>query len=621
MERNGSGIPCRYFFLRKILLVCFFLLTGVVFCTRAYADDGIADKIRGKLESVQPPGKLWVGCEIVHANGDLIAFYKEHNFAPVWMNEWGLNDLGRGLPAQLADARLQGLDPDDYHLRCINSGISSLSSSLDIKKQPDMEKLADLDILMTDAFMVYASNLSIGKVDPEQLYPLWFSKKEKTDILVALDKLISTRDLAGTIRSFAPDHEQYWRLVDAARDMQDVIDAGGWPELPDGEDIRPGQRNRQVAMLRRRLRISGELKRRKTVAGPDFYDKVLEIAVKKFQLFHGLEPDGLVGPNTRAELNVSAVQRRDQILLNLERWRWLHHKWEDNYILVNAAAFSLTAHSQDKQISMRVIVGMDLKRTPVFSRKMLYIVINPYWNVPRSIAVEELLPKLQEDPGYAARNDYEVLSGDEEIDPRQIDWDTLNADNFPLRIRQKSGNKNALGRIKFIFPNRFNVYMHDTPYRNLFGLARRDLSHGCIRLQKPFDLALFILQAEDPSWTRERLEQLIKEGQRCVVKIHSDWMVHFLYWTAWVDDQGQLRFSRDIYNRDSVLWEALNTTTSKPGEIPVLQAGDSIAPTKKERPDAKVLTREVLVKPAPEFKQPPALNIRPFDTKGQFHEF
>jgi murein L,D-transpeptidase YcbB/YkuD len=566
MGPKASATPYRNMLLGMISIVCFFQLAGIAFSTRAYADEGIADKIRVKLESVPAPGRVWVGCEIIHANGDLITFYKEHQFAPLWVNDRGLNDLGRALPAQLADSRLQGLDPKDYHLSCINSGIKSLNSGLDSKKKPDNEELADLDILMTDAFMVYASNLSVGRVDPEKLYPLWFSEKEKSDILAGMDKLISTRDLTGTIRSFAPAHEQYWHLVDAARSMEDVIDAGGWPKLPDGENIRPGEQNPQVPLLRSRLQISGELEQGKAVAGSELFDRVLEAAVKKFQLFHGLEPDGIVGPNTRSELNVTAEQRRDQILLNLERWRWLHHKWEDNYIIVNAAAFSLTAHRSIKKISMRVIVGMDLKRTPVFSRKMRYIEINPYWNVPRGIAMEELLPKIQEDPGYASKNDYEIISGNNKINPRRIDWNTINADNFPWRIRQKPGDKNALGHIKFIFPNRFDVYMHDTPYRDLFLLARRDLSHGCIRLQKPFELALFILRADDPSWTRKRLEQLVRKRQREIIKIHADWMVHFLYWTAWVNDKGQLRFCRDIYGRDPVLWAALNTETTKPAQ-------------------------------------------------------
>lgn len=562
MEQNGLNLLRRNELLREILALCFCcLLASVVFNTRVYANDQIAIEIRAKLEAGQPPAKLWVGCEVIHANADLLAFYSDRQFVPLWLNERGLNDLGRGLPVQLADSRLQGLNPEDYHLRCINANVNRLNSTLKSQKQMDPKALADLDLLMTDGFMIYASNLSTGKVDPERLYPLWLSEKEKANIIAGLDSLVRTRDLAETIKGFAPAHEQYWRLVDAAQKMEKVVAAGGWPTLPAGESIRPGDRNPQVGLLRRRLQISGELGQTEAVVDADVYDEVLEIAVKKFQLLHGLATDGVVGPNTREALNVSAAQRRQQILLNLERWRWLPHRWDNNYIVVNTAAFSLMAHRPGKTVTMRVIVGKDYQKTPVFSEKMSYIEVNPYWNVPRSITAKELLPEIKKDPGYLAKHNYQIVSSDGIISPWMIDWETVSARNFHWRIRQKPGAKNALGYIKFMFPNRFNVYMHDTPDRHLFKRARRAFSHGCIRVQKPLELALLILQQDDPNWTRERLEQLIQGGKRRILNIHSDWMVHILYWTAWVNDWGQLQFCQDIYDRDPVLWQALNKAT------------------------------------------------------------
>jgi len=560
MGLKGSKKLGRKEFLPATFIICFALLTALVFTTWAFAVGGVADELQRQLESDQQPGKLRVGCEFIHANADLKAFYKERQFAPLWVNEQGLNDLGKALPVQLADSRLHGLDPEDYHLHCINDTIIRLNSMQSSQKKLEFKELADLDIIMTDAFMIYASHLATGKVDPENLYPSWFSEKEKANIIAGLNDLLQDHDLAKTIRNFAPSHQQYWLLIDAAQQMEQVTAAGGWPTLPEAKTFRPGDHNPQVALLRQRLQASGELEKNEPAGKPNFYDVELEVAVKKFQSRHGLAVDGAVGPNTREELNIPAERRRQQILLNLERWRWLPHKWTNNYIIVNTAAFSLNAHRGNENLSMRVIVGKDYQKTPVFSEKMRYIEINPYWNVPRSIAVKELLPEIKRNPDYVARHNYQLISRHGQIDPWMVDWDTITTRNFPWRIRQAPGAKNALGHIKFMFPNRFNVYMHDTPDRHLFKRARRAFSHGCIRVEKPLEMALLILQ-DDPTWTRERLEQLIQIGKRRVINVDSDWMVHILYWTSWVDEYGQLQFCPDIYHRDPVLWQALNKKT------------------------------------------------------------
>lgn len=544
----------------RILIVCSLLLTALAFAPRAFASDAITGELKRQLELDRPPGKLHVACEVIHANADLVSFYQERQFAPVWVGELGPNHLGKALPIQLADSRLHGLNPEDYHLHCINATINRMNSMVSSHKRLDARELADLDIIMTDAFMIYTSHLATGKVDPERLYPLWFSKKEKVNIIAGLNDLMQNGDLAKTIRSFAPSHEQYWQLVEAAHQMEQVIAAGGWPVLPLGRTLRPGDRQPHIVLLRERLQTSGELSKKEPAIEPNFFDEELEIAVKKFQSRHGLAVDGAVGPNTYEELNIPAERRRQQILLNLERWRWLPHNWTDNHIVVNTAAFSLNAHRGKENLSMKVIVGKDYQKTPVFSEKMVYIEINPYWNVPRSIAVKELLPKIKNNPGYLARHNYQIISGDGVINPWQVDWNSVNSRNFRWRIRQRPGPKNALGFIKFMFPNRFNVYMHDTPDRHLFQRARRAFSHGCIRVEKPVEMAVLILR-DNPGWTRERIEQAIQAGKRRVINVESDWMVHVLYWTSWVDDYGQLQYCPDIYDRDPVLWQALNKKT------------------------------------------------------------
>lgn len=542
-------------------IACLIALSMLLWNSAALAGDNVADALGGRLNNARQLPRLLLGCEVVHAKDDLIEFYVGRQFAPLWLEEQGLNDLGKALPGQLAGSRLHGLSPEDYHLSCINTMIAELNTRLLQQRSLNTREMADLDILMTDAFMTYASHLASGKVDPESFDELWFSQKEKANIIEGLNGLKKEQDLAETIRRFAPASPQYWAMIEAAQELEQVIAAGGWQSLPPGRSLRQGDRDPQMPLLRKRLEASGELKQDERREPADRYDEFLAVAVKKFQSRHGLGIDGVLGARTREEINVPAEKRRQQILLNLERWRWLPHSWGDNYIIVNTAAFSLVAHRGKETLPMRVIVGKNYQKTPMFSEQMRYIELNPYWNVPRSIAVKELLPAIKKNPGYVASRGYELLSQGTAIDPWGIDWSAVDSASFAMRIRQRPGARNALGQIKFMFPNRFSVYMHDTPDRHLFNRARRDFSHGCIRIENPLGLAAMILQ-DDHAWTQEKLEAVIATGKRRIISVQSDWMVHILYWTAWVDDYGQLQFCPDIYDKDAALWEHLNKIES-----------------------------------------------------------
>ncbi len=540
--------------------------------SRAFADTGkIAAQLRQKLETAQS-GKLWVGCEIIHAGANLIDFYRNRNFAPVWVNARGANALGDSLPRYLLAAKEQGLNPEDYHYRCIKATLDNFHNLGSQNLAPAPDDLADLDILLTDAFMTYASHLVGGKVNPESIYPLWFSKKHKADILAGLNHLLVSHNLEQTLRSFAPPHRQYWQLYRAAKQMHRIVAAGGWPAVPGGETLHPGDSDPRIPALRKRLTVSGDLPAG-AAGNPRWYGPALQEAVKRFQARHGLAVDGVVGPHTFRALNVSAQRRYHQLLLNMERWRWVPRHWTDRYIIVNTAAFELTAYEQGQPVlSSRVIVGKEYRETPVFSRPLRYLEINPYWNVPHSIAVKELLPEIKKDPDYLSKNHFQLLvtmdGSTVVVNPQAVSWDTITASNFLGRIRQLPGKWNALGHIKFMFPNRFHVYMHDTPNRKLFNRPQRDFSHGCIRVEKALDLALLLLQ-DDPSWSRDRIEQLIADGNRRVVNIPDRWMVHLLYWTAWVGNNGEIQFRTDIYNRDPVLWQALvrSNTGSSPASL------------------------------------------------------
>jgi murein L,D-transpeptidase YcbB/YkuD len=312
--------------------------------------------------------------------------------------------------------------------------------------------------------------------------------------------------------------------------------------------------------LRERLRLEDDL-------GPaqeqdaELFDPALEQATKKFQRHHGLEADGAVGAATRAELNVPVERRVGQLELNLERWRWLPEDLGRRHIIVNIAAFELEVVEEDAVIlAMRVVVGRLYNRTPVLSDTMRYIVLNPYWHVPRGIAAEELLPIIKKDPSYLAKYKLRVFpnSGPDtrEVDPANIDWSALSSAEFPFRLRQDPGPINSLGRVKFMFLNKFNVYLHDTPARPLFEETQRDLSHGCIRIQKPIELAVYLLQQE-PGWNREALVRALDDAVDRTVPLPEPIQIHLLYWTAWADADGTIQFRPDIHGGDDPLWQAL----------------------------------------------------------------
>jgi murein L,D-transpeptidase YcbB/YkuD len=291
------------------------------------------------------------------------------------------------------------------------------------------------------------------------------------------------------------------------------------------------------------------------------FDERMEAEVKAFQATRGLEPDGVVGPATLEALNTTAEQRIRRIGVNLERWRWLPENLGDRYVLVNVADFKLEVIEQDRKVlEMKIIVGKSYRRSPVFSDRISYLVLNPRWHVPRNIAVKDKLPLIKKDPTYLAENRMKVFAGwgaeTRELNPAQIDWSSVSAKNFPYRFRQEPGPRNALGQIKFMFPNRFNVYLHDTPSRELFDKNVRNFSSGCIRIQKPLDLAEYLLRG-DPSWSRDKIQEELAKKRERTIKLPTPVPVHLLYWTAFVDDNKVLQFRNDIYGRDERLAKAL----------------------------------------------------------------
>lgn len=293
----------------------------------------------------------------------------------------------------------------------------------------------------------------------------------------------------------------------------------------------------------------------------EHFDSALEDAVRMFQLRHGLEADGVVGAGTLAALNVPINERVRQMELNLERWRWLPRNLGERYILVNIPSFELEVTEGEKVVlEMRVVVGKTYRRTPVFSSSMTHLVFSPYWHVPPSLAVQDVLPAAQKDLEYLAKKRIKVFRGwgadTVEMDPSAIDWSRLSRSDFPFRFRQEPGPQNALGGVKFMFPNTFNVYLHDTPSRELFLRADRSFSSGCIRIEKPLRLAEYVLGGAS-GWDAERILAASLKGVEQTVRLPESIPVHLLYWTCWVDARGTVHFRNDVYGRDRLLDDAL----------------------------------------------------------------
>lgn len=480
----------------------------------------------------------------------LLDFYKTRDYQPLWLEGDGLSAKGRVLTTVLRNARDNGLEPTDYDV----GGIEAL------RLAKGEEARAQLDHMLSRALLRYGSDLHSGRLNPRNVDPELFVYPRHTNPFELLDSAAKSDDLGGLLASLAPDAREYRRLKNALSAYREIARNGGWKPIPRGETLKPGMLDPRVPLLRERLLGIGDL-----TASPgsgDLYDPALVEAVKRFQYRHGLDQDGAVGKKTTAALNVPVEVRIEQMLLNMERRRWMATDPGRTYIFVNLADFVLKVVDGDRTIyDMRVVVGAPYHRTPVFSGEMTYLEINPYWNIPPSIARKEILPKVKQDVNYLASERIRVFSGWDgeatELDPNGIDWSSVSASSFGYKLRQDPGEGNSLGRIKFMFPNRFNVYLHDTPARALFERTMRSASHGCIRLHKPWELAELLLR-DDPKWTKERLDATLNSGERTVVTLPNPMPVHLTYLTAWVNKDGSVHFRDDIYGRDARLAKALD---------------------------------------------------------------
>ncbi|MGB6338264.1 MAG: L,D-transpeptidase family protein [Candidatus Aminicenantaceae bacterium] len=544
--------------LTLILALLFHSLPGLAFQSLSIQ---VQEYLRNRVEAAGIPPKIEVRDEKIHSSVVLPLFYTHRIFRGAWVDDKGLKPQVTECVDAILKADLEGLDPKDYHLNSINELLENIKQSQKERKSLDPRMLADVDLLLTDAFLIYGSHLLSGRVNPESIDSEWIANRRGTDMALILENALGSNQIAKTLHDLIPPQPGYSGLRNALSQYREIAKKGGWEKVPEGPKMQIGDKGERVRALRNRLIATGEFS---LLMGSidDLFDSELEEALRKFQYRNGLDMDGIVGAATFATLNVPVEDRLNQIRVNMERWRWLSEDLGRRHIIVNIADFKLDVFENHRSVmTMRVVVGTKYRRTPVFSDKMTYLVLCPYWHIPRKIALQDKIPLISKDIDYFDQQKIKVLEGwgaeTKEIDPKTIDWTNVSSGNFSFRFRQDPGPLNALGRVKFMFPNKFNVYLHDTPSRELFVKSARTFSSGCIRIEKPIELAEYLLR-HDPNWTFEHIQNAIKTNREQTVILPEPFDVHLLYWTTWVDDEGSIHFRNDIYKRDERLIRALD---------------------------------------------------------------
>jgi murein L,D-transpeptidase YcbB/YkuD len=542
------------------LFVAFLALSFTQICAGSTDSNLVRNHLKKKIELETTKKRFSCRGELICGLSQIPIFYQRREFSPAWSSDNCILPQAESLITEIKGAYNEGLRPEAYHLANIQSLIKKIKHKTALGNTIKPELWVDLDLLLTDAFMLYGSHLVAGRVNPETIHTDWTVLTPNSDLAKILQSALNTNQIKKSLTDLRPNHPGYSRLKTYLAHYRNIAkEINGLPLLGETR-LQKGDKGLFVESLRDRLILLGDLSPG-TKDQTDIFDETLENAVLRYQKRHGLKQDGIVGPRTLEVLNTPLHKKVRQIELNMERWRWIPRNMGRRYLIVNIADFIMWVTEDSRRVlDMRVVVGRPYRRTPVFSAKMTFIVINPYWNIPQRLAIRDVLPKIQKNVHYIEQQNLKVFKDWSknaiEIDPETIAWNKIEPKNFTYKLRQEPGPSNVLGRMKFIFPNKFAVYLHDTPKRSLFKEDNRNFSSGCIRVEEPFSLAEYLLQ-DDPSWTQERIMEAIEKGTPQNVTLKTPITVHLQYWTAWVDETGILNFRHDIYDRDRPLDQAL----------------------------------------------------------------
>ncbi|WP_417513231.1 L,D-transpeptidase family protein [Minwuia sp.] len=499
-----------------------------------------AEPIRKQIETLVLDGLIEDELSEDVKEGAVLALrqaYARHVFEPIWTS-----DTAHDLYDAVADAFSRGLVVKPATLRAIDELVSERDSD-------DPAVAARADIELSSAYVRLASQVSGGLHDEGEAVKARRNRPNRA-LLTETIHMAGDGDVAAALDALEPEHPQYELLKGALKKYRMLAADGGWLAIPDGDLVRPGDRDPRMPALRTRLAKEGYGDIAEPVDGPlDRLDPKLVRSLKAFQERHGLKPDGIVGPNTLEALNESAESKIDRIVDTMFRFRAQGY-FGDKHVWANIPSYTAEGWNDGKrEISMKTIVGRPDRQTPVFSDEVEYVVTNPRWNVPVSIARRDKLPKLQKDPGYATRGNYSIFerSTGKQVSAYEVDWtDPSSAHRY--KLVQGPGEDNALGRLKIIFPNQYSVYMHDTPSRHLFDRAKRAFSSGCVRLERPEEMATWIA-SNDNELSATKVQENLDSKERVWMGLAEEVPVHITYMTVTVDDDGSVNFWRDIYDR------------------------------------------------------------------------
>ena len=475
---------------------------------------------------------------------ELLAFYKERNFKPIWTGN-GDRQRRRAFLDAASKSWVHGLPTARYDPVQMKKDFGSIKSA---------KARGTLEVATSKKFLQYAQDLQSGILEPLKVDRELYVFPPRRDRIKNL-KAFSKSSPRAFLKSLAPKHPDYQRLLKEKARLERVVGSGGWGAKIKAKKLKPGKSSKEVVAMRKRLTALGY---KKLGTSPE-YNEVLQKSVQVFQVDHGLNPDGVAGSATIRAMNVSAQTRLQQVIVGLERQRWLNKPRGKRHIFVNQADFRAFVMDNGKPtLETRVVVGKARKfRTPEFSDEMTHLVINPTWHVPKSIARNEYLPMLKEDPTSLTRQGLRMTDvNGQRVDPATLDYSKYDLKNFPYDIKQPPSNRNALGLVKFMFPNKFNIYLHDTPSKSLFARDTRAYSHGCVRVQKPFELAYTLLKPQSSN-PKALFHENLDTGRETYVNFDKSVPVHLVYHSAWVTPQGRPNYRADTYGRDKKIFKAL----------------------------------------------------------------
>ncbi len=510
-----------------------------------------SEPLRARVEQLhEDKGRTVRGVRLLEPDA-VSHFFQSRNFTPAWPGTAPDQIL-----QAIRDVEQDGLAPRDYHLAAIESLRAAPADS------PDRD--ADLQILLTDAVASLVNHVRFGKVRPATLDRRWNvdPRAGAPPLETFLADVAAAPSPAAAIEALKPSHFIYRGLKQALATQRTAASQGGWPVVPPGATLKPGVTHARISAVRKRLAATGELA---TMSDSEAYDEALAAAVKRFQDRHRLTADGTIGKATLDAMNVTPAARVDEIRVNLERARWVLGGLSDTFLLVNLPAFKAYLIRSGKNVwETRAQVGRAGRQTPSFRADMRYIVFNPDWTVPPTILAQDVLGAMRKGENAIAKKKLTILDRQGRVvAPDSIDWATATPATFPYTLRQPPGPDNALGRVKFIFPNEHSIFLHDTPSQELFRADERSFSSGCIRVENPLALAAVLLEGQD-DWNPAAIQQVVDSAKTKTVFLTQPLPVLMVYWTVSVGASGELRYARDVYKLDGVVLRALNATGARP---------------------------------------------------------